>query len=242
MKKVAFITGSSRGIGNATALRLCRDGYAIVLHAKSPSTALSQTEKDIKKFGTLAGSFCFDISRSQEIETACDQIVAKVGHVDVLINNAATSDDALFTKMKTEQWEDVLQTNLSGPYFVTKKLLPSMIKHKFGRIVNISSIASYGAYGKANYAASKAGLIGLTKSLALEVSKNGVTVNAICPGFITSDLSSKIPLAYQKKILNQIASGRAGKPEEVANLISFLASNESSYITGAVIDINGGWQ
>lgn len=238
MRKIALITGSSRGIGKAIALRLCDEGFAIILHGKTPSNELKKTEREIKKRGKLERTVYFDVSIQSEVETACKTL----DRVDILVNNAAVSHDVTLAKMSIKQWDDVIKTNLYGPYFVTKCLLPQMIYRKSGRIINIASIAAYGAYGKANYAAAKAGLIGLTKSLALEVAKHTITVNAVCPGFITTGLSASIPKLYQKDILSHVASGRAGTPEEVANLVNFLASDQNSYLTGTAIDINGGWQ
>ena len=176
-----------------------------------------------------------------EVESACTSILKKIDTVDVLVNNAGIMRDKTFLKMSEEEWDEVIKTNLYGPFYVTKNFLPKMIEHKSGRIINIASIAARGAFGKTNYAASKAGLIGMTKSLALEVGKYNITVNAVCPGYVDANMSSSIPDKYKKQFLSQIALGRMGTPQEIASVVSYLAGRESSYITGAVIDINGGW-
>ena len=166
----------------------------------------------------------------------------KIKKIDVLVNNAGISKDRTFIKMTDEDWDDVIKTNLYGTYYVTKQILPNMKKNGYGRIINLSSIAGErGAFGKANYAASKAGIIGFTKSLALELGKYNITVNAVCPGYINTGLAASIPEKYRTQFLSQIAQSRIGEPNDVANLVTFLAGSESSYITGAVIDINGGW-
>lgn len=241
MKQTALITGSSRGIGRGIALYLAKKGYQIILHGSQKSETLSTTENELKKLNALALTMCFDISQKSTVEYAFDAIFKKIDVIDVLVNNAGIMKDRTFSKMSYEEWDDVIKTNLYGPFYVTQQVLPKMIQHKYGRIINVSSIAVRGAFGKTNYAAAKAGLIGMTKSLALEVAKKNITVNAICPGFIKTDMSSSIPISYQEKILSQVAMGKPGSPEEIASIVAYLASKESSYITGAVIDINGGW-
>ncbi len=241
MKKIAFATGSSRGIGRSIALRLAKDGFQVVLHGMSPSSSLTATEKELKKLKAHALTICFDVSKSDEVESSCKKILEKVKKIDVLVNSSGISRDKTLVKMSNEDWDVVLKTNLYGPFYITKELLPLMKKQGYGRIINISSVAVRGAFGKANYAASKAGLIGFTKSVALEVAKDNITVNAVCPGFIGTGMSAQIPEKYQEQILSRIAIGRSGKPEEVASLVAYLASSESSYITGAVFDVHGGW-
>lgn len=241
MKQIAFVTGSSRGIGKAIAFYLAKSGYQIVLHGSRKTNELLETEKELKKIGAHVMTIYFDISNEIAVEESCASIIKVTGGVDVLVNNAGIVKDRSFLKMSVQEWDDVIKTNLYGPFYVTKQLLPKMIKKSYGRIINLSSIAIRGAYGKTNYAASKAGLIGFTKSLALEVAKDNITVNAICPGFIKTDMSLSIPEKYQKQLLSQIALGRVGSGKEVAGIVGFLAGRESSYITGAVIDVNGGW-
>lgn len=241
MKKTALVTGSSRGIGKAIAFRLAKDGYRVVLHGSRESEVLKSTEKELKKTGASTITVCFDVSDAEAVKTACINLLKKIGAIDVLVNNAGIVRDKTFMKMSEKEWDDVVKTNLYGPFYVTKQLMPKMKEHGFGRIINLSSIAVRGAFGKTNYAAAKAGLIGLTRSLALEVAEDNITVNAICPGFINAGMSALIPDKYQKQLLSRVAMKRPGSPEEVASLVAFLASKESSYITGAVVDVNGGW-
>lgn len=242
MKRTALVTGSSRGIGKAIALRLAKAGYRIILHGSCISESLKAAEKELKKLGVLTMTTYFDVSNKPAVELGCSSILKKIDAVDVLVNNAGIVRDRTFIKMSQQEWDIVLKTNLYGSFYVTQQLLPGMVKRGFGRIINISSIAAQrGAYGKTNYAAAKAGLIGMTKSLAWEVGKYNITVNAICPGYIDTDMSAKIPIKYRKQFSYQIAMGRIGTPVEVASLVVYLASKDSSYITGAVIDVNGGW-
>lgn len=242
MRKIALITGSSRGIGKAIAIRLAKEGYKVILHGYHISRNLLATEKELEKLGYSTLTTYFDVSNRTSVESACASILRKVGTVDVLVNNAGITRDKMFIDISEQEWDEVFKTNLYGPFYVTKMILPKMIRRAFGRIINISSIAGLrGAYGKSNYVAAKAGLIGMTKSLAFEVAKYNITVNAVCPGYIKTEMTARIPNKYRKKFLSQIAMGREGTPEEVANLVGFLAGSESSYITGTVIDINGGW-
>lgn len=242
MKQTALVTGSSRGIGKAIALRLAQSGYQIILHGSHRSEALESTQKDLQRLGAWTMATHFDVSSKAAVESACASILEKVGTLDVLVNNAGIVRDRTFLKMSEQEWDDVLKTNLYGAFYVTQQLLPKMKERGFGRVINISSIVALkGNFGQTNYAAAKAGLIGMTKSLAREVAKYNITVNAVCPGLIQTEMTAKIPDEHMKQLLSNIALGRVGSPEEVAHLIAFLASNESSYITGAAIDINGGW-
>lgn len=241
MEQIGLITGSTRGIGKAIALRLARDNFKIILHGLHQSKELKTTEKELKKLNALAMTICFDVSKKEEVESACSSILKRVDVVDVLVNNAGIVRDKTFIKMSDEEWDEVIKTNLYGPFYVTQKLLPKMKSRAYGRIINISSIAARGAFGKANYASAKAGLIAMTNSLALEVAKYNITANTVCPGFIETNINSSIPEKYRGQMLSQVAMGRMGSPGEVASVVSFLAGKESSYITGAVIDVNGGW-
>lgn len=241
MKQTALVTGSSRGIGKAIILRLAQSNYKIILHGSYKSEALKATEKELKKLSALVLTTCFDVSNKAEVESACASILKEVDTVDVLVNNAGIVRDKTFIKMSEKEWDEVLKTNLYGPFYVTKQLLPKMKERAYGRIINMSSIAARGAYGKTNYAAAKAGLIGMTKSLAQEVAKYNITVNVVCPGFIETEINASIPDKYRKRLLSQVALGRMGTSQEVASMVAYLASRESSYITGAAIDINGGW-
>ncbi|MEK7458520.1 MAG: beta-ketoacyl-ACP reductase [Patescibacteria group bacterium] len=241
IKKVALITGSSRGIGKAIAIALAKSGHTVILHASHVSEALETTEHELKTLGAWASTMICNVSDRKDVESACAQILESVGTVDILVNNAGASNDKLFTKMSDQEFDAVIKTNLYGPFYVTHQFLPKMQEHTFGRIINMSSIAVKGAFGKTNYSAAKAGIIGLTKSLALEVGKYSITVNAVCPGYIDTEMSASIPKEYRNQFLTQIALGRIGSPEEVAHVVTFLASEQASYISGAVIDVNGGW-
>ena len=242
MKQIALITGSSRGIGKEIARELIQSGFQIVLHASKMSNELKDTEFELKKLDPKTSSVVFDVSDGAAIERACKDIFKSIGRVDVLINNAGIARDKTLVNMSDDDWDSVMKVNLYGPFFVTKNVLPGMIENNYGRIINISSIAAQrGAYGKTNYAAAKSGLIGFTKSLALETGRYNVTVNAICPGLIDTEMSRAIPEKYVQKAIEQISLRRVGRTEEIASLVSFLASEKSSYITGAVLDVNGGW-
>ena len=242
MKQIALITGSSRGIGKEIARELIQSGFQVVLHASKMSNELKDTEFELKKLDPKTSSVVFDVSDGAAVERACKDIFKSIGRVDVLINNAGIARDKTLVNMSDDDWDSVMKVNLYGPFFVTKNVLPGMIENNYGRIINISSIAAQrGAYGKTNYAAAKSGLIGFTKSLALETGRYNVTVNAICPGLIDTEMSRAIPEKYVQKAIEQISLRRVGRTEEIASLVSFLASEKSSYITGAVLDVNGGW-
>lgn len=242
MKQIALITGSSRGIGKEIARELIESGFQVVLHASKMSNELKDTELEFKKLDPKTRSVVFDVSDGPLVEKSCKDLLASIGRVDVLINNAGIARDKTLLNMSDEDWDSVIKINLYGPFFVTKNVLPAMIKNNYGRIINVSSIAAQrGAFGKTNYAAAKAGLIGFTKSLALETGKYNVTVNAICPGLIDTEMSRSIPEKYVQKAIEQIALKRVGRTEEIASLVAFVASEKSSYITGSVIDVNGGW-
>lgn len=242
MKQIALITGSSRGIGKEIARELIQSGFQIVLHASKMSNELKDTEFELKKLDPKTSSVVFDVSDGAAVERACKDIFKSIGRVDVLINNAGIARDKTLVNMSDDDWDSVMKVNLYGPFFVTKNVLPGMIENNYGRIINISSIAAQrGAYGKTNYAAAKSGLIGFTKSLALETGRYNVTVNAICPGLIDTEMSRAIPEKYVQKAVEQISLRRVGRTEEIASLVSFLSSEKSSYITGAVLDVNGGW-
>lgn len=240
-QKVALITGSSRGIGKAIAIVLAQSGQKIILHGSRASEALKNTEFELQTLGAYKSTLICDLSDGKEVKSACAQILKETETVDILVNNAGTTRDRLFSKMSNKEFDDVIKTNLYGQFYMIQQLLPKMQKQNFGRIINMSSIAVRGAFGKTNYSAAKAGVIGLTKSLALEVGKYNITVNAVCPGYIDTEMSASIPKIYREQFLKQIALGRIGSPEEVAGVVSFLASKQASYVSGAVIDVNGGW-
>lgn len=242
MTQIALITGSSRGIGKAIAIKLASQGYTIVLHGIKNSENLQITERELKLISKNVHSTFFDVTDPLEVDTKITEIIKYVGEISILVNNAGITKDKTLIKMSDQQWDQVIKTNLYGPFFITKKILPLMQKNTYGRIINIASaIALKGNFGQTNYAASKAGLIGMTKSLAQEVAKYDITVNAVCPGLVDTDMTRIIPDQHLAKLLEKVSLRRKGSGEEIAELVSFLASSNSSYITGAAIDINGGW-
>lgn len=238
--KYALITGASRGLGKAIALRLAKDGFAVIINYQSNREAAEDTLKQIQEAGGTGELLPFDVSDSQAIETALESWSASHpdDYISVLVNNAGIRQDNLMVFMQEEQWSKVLDTTLNGFFYITRRLLKDMMTHRNGRIINMASLSGLkGLPGQTNYSAAKAALIGATKALAQEVAARKVTVNAIAPGFIATDMTKELDEAELKKL---IPLGRFGKPEEVAALASFLASDESAYITGQVISINGG--
>ncbi len=240
-RRVALVTGSSRGLGKATALELGRRGYAVAVHYASSEGPANEVAAAIREAGGEAAVFGADVSDPE----ACADLVARVteelGSLDVLVNNAGITRDGLVLRMKADDWDAVLDTNLGGPFHLAKAALRGMMRAKFGRIINISSVvALIGTPGQANYVAAKSGLIGLTKSLAREYAGKNVTVNAIAPGFIESDMTAELPEAQQEAYLGQIPLGRFGQGEDVAAAVAFLASDEAGYITGQTLAVDGG--
>lgn len=238
--KYALVTGASRGLGKAIAIRLAKDGFAVVINYQSNREAAEDTLKQVQEGGGMGELLPFDVSDPKAIETALEswQNAHPEEYISVLVNNAGIRQDNLMVFMQEEQWSRVLDTTLNGFFYITRRLLKDMMTHRNGRIINMASLSGLkGLPGQANYSAAKAALIGATKALAQEVAARKVTVNAIAPGFIASDMTKELNEAELKKL---IPLGRFGKPEEVAALTSFLASDESAYITGQVISINGG--
>ncbi|MBI5620874.1 3-oxoacyl-ACP reductase FabG [Candidatus Gottesmanbacteria bacterium] len=239
---IVFITGSSRGIGRAIALGFAARGYTVIVHASRQSSEALQALGRVKRLSSKSTAVYFDITDPQAVEQGCADILKRFGSVDILVNNAGIVRNVLFTKMTTEDWDIVMKTNVYGAFYVTKQLLPAMIAVGWGRILFLSSISGVrGDYGQTNYATSKAALIGLTKSLAKEVAKHGITVNAILPGLVDTEILRDVPTAYMEAMIKQIPLGRKAKPEEIASLALYLASTEAGYITGAAIPVNGGW-
>lgn len=238
--KYALITGASRGLGKAIAIRLAKDGFAVVINYQSNREAAEDTLKQVQEAGGTGELLPFDVSDPKAIEAALEswQDTHPEEYISVLVNNAGIRQDNLMIFMQEEQWSRVLDTTLNGFFYITRRLLKDMMTHRNGRIINMASLSGLkGLPGQTNYSAAKAALIGATKALAQEVAARKVTVNAIAPGFIASDMTKELDEAELKKL---IPLGRFGKPEEVAALTSFLASDESAYITGQVISINGG--
>ena len=238
--KYALITGASRGLGKAIAIRLAKDGFAVIINYQSNREAAEDTLKQVQEAGGTGELLPFNVADPQAIESALDTwSAAHPGdYISVLVNNAGIRQDNLLVFMQEEQWSQVLDTTLNGFFYITRRLLKDMMTHRNGRIINMASLSGLkGLPGQTNYSAAKAALIGATKALAQEVAARKVTVNAIAPGFIASDMTKDLDEAELKKL---IPLGRFGRPEEVAALTSFLASDESAYITGQVISINGG--
>ena len=238
--KYALITGASRGLGKAIAIRLAKDGFAVVINYQSNKEAAEDTLKQVQEAGGVGELLPFDVSDPQAIENALEswQNIHPDEYISVLVNNAGIRQDNLMIFMQDEQWNRVLDTTLNGFFYITRRLLKDMMTHRSGRIINMASLSGLkGMPGQANYSAAKAALIGATKALAQEVAARKVTVNAIAPGFISTDMTKELNEAELKKL---VPLGRFGKPEEVAALTAFLASDEAGYITGQVISINGG--
>ncbi len=238
--KVAMVTGASRGIGKACALALAEAGADLVIGSRNLEP-LQAVAKEIEVLGRRALAVGLDVSSAESVKAAVARALEGFGQIDVLVNNAAITKDNLLLRMKPEDWEIVLKTNLDGAYHCIRAVLPGMIRQRYGRIINITSVvAQSGNPGQANYIASKAGLIGLTKAVAAEVASRNITVNAVAPGFIATSMTEKLPEEIQKKILSLVPLARMGTDREVAYGVRFLASEEAAYITGHVLNINGG--
>jgi 3-oxoacyl-[acyl-carrier protein] reductase len=238
--RVAFVTGSSRGIGRAIALTLCREGFYIVV--ASPEVENNElVAGEIRAAGGEAMTLNLDISSQESVKEGFAQVLAAKERVDVLINNAGITRDGLAMRMKPADWDLVLKINLTGAFFACQQALPGMMKNRWGRIVNMASVVGQaGSPGQANYVASKAALIGLTKALAQEMGSRGITVNAVAPGYIETDMTKVLPEAVKQKFLASIPLRRAGTIADVAAAVKFLVSDDASYITGHVLAVNGG--
>ena len=238
--KVAIVTGASRGIGEAIARKFCQAGASVMLCSRSAESVAAIAES-LSSNGGDAKSTQADISNKADVEALVDLTLQEFTRVDILVNNAGITRDTLFMRMKDEDWDAVIQTNLTGTTYCMRAVTRPMMRQRSGRIINISSVIGIvGNAGQANYAASKAGMIGLTKSVAKEVGSRGITVNAITPGFITTDMTEKISETDQQKMLEMIPAGSFGTPEDVAETALFLASDAARYITGQAIQVDGG--
>lgn len=239
--KTAIVTGSSRGLGKAIAWKLGNMGANIVLNGSLASTSLDATAEEFKAAGINVVVAKGDVKNPEDVENMVKTAMDAFGRIDILVNNAGITRDTLMLKMSEKDWDDVLNTNLKSAYLCTKAVSKIMLKQKSGKIINITSIAGIiGNAGQANYAASKAGLIGFTKSIAKEFAAKGIYCNAVAPGIIKTDMTDVLPDKVKEMYLNNIPLKRFGTPEEVANVVGFLASDDSNYITGQVINIDGG--
>ncbi|GAB4289654.1 MAG: 3-oxoacyl-ACP reductase FabG [Methylophaga sp.] len=238
--KVALVTGATRGIGRAIALSLGKQGATVV------GTATSETGSEtisgfLKEAGIKGKGVVLDVTDNAAIESVVSAIEAELGAPDILVNNAGITRDNLLMRMKDEEWDDIINTNLTPVFKLSKRCLRAMTKARWGRIITITSVVGVmGNAGQANYAAAKAGVIGFSKSLAREVGARGITVNAVAPGFIDTDMTSGLPEAHKSALLEQVPVKRLGEPEEIAAAVSFLASPDAAYITGETLHVNGG--
>ncbi len=238
---VVLITGASRGIGKAIALRLARDGARIGINFRSNASAAEATAEDVSRLGGEPLLLPGDVSVPVSVASTFETLLGHWGRVDVLINNAGIVRDTLVLRMSDDDWDAVIQTNLRSAFLCTRAALRTMLRQRSGRIVNVASISGIrGNAGQSNYAASKAALVGLTKSVAREVASRGITVNAVAPGLIETDITTNMPEKARDALVGQIPLGRMGTTDEVADVVSFLASDQASYITGQVIVVDGG--
>jgi 3-oxoacyl-[acyl-carrier protein] reductase len=236
--KVAVVTGAGRGIGKAIALKLASEGAAVACCGRT----LANVESTVKEItGGKAIAYAVDVADGAQVMATCERVLADFGRVDILVNNAGVTRDGLLMRMSEADWDTVLDTNLKGAFHFTKALTRAMLKQRSGRIINISSISGLtGNAGQSNYAASKAGLIGFTKSIARELASRGITANAVAPGFIVTDMTQVLSAEMQEQLKQRIALGRLGAAEDIANAVLYLASDLASYVTGQVLTVDGG--
>jgi 3-oxoacyl-[acyl-carrier protein] reductase len=238
--KVALVTGASQGIGRDTALALAEAGAKVAVAARNEER-LSGLVREIEAAGGAALALRMDVSNGEEVKAGFKRVLEKFGRLDILVNNAAITRDGLAMRMKADDWEAVLKTNLTGAHLCIQQALATMMRARAGRIINVSSVvAQSGNAGQANYVAAKAGLIGLTKAIAVEIASRNVTVNAIAPGFIETPMTDVLPDKVKEDLKTRIPLGRMGSAREIASAIVFLASDEAGYITGHVLNVNGG--
>ena len=234
------MTGASQGIGRACALELARGGATVALAARNEAK-LAEAVAEIEGAGGQAAAFALDVASEESIKAGAKAILARFGKVEILVNNAGITRDGLMMAMKRADWDEVLGTNLTGSFLLTQALLRPMLKNRWGRVIYLSSVVGRtGQAGQVNYAASKAGLIGLTRAMAREVASRGITVNAVAPGYVETPMTTVLDDALRTRMLAEIPLGRAGTDAEIAQCVAFLASDAAAYITGHVLDVNGG--
>lgn len=239
--KVALVTGASRGIGRAIAIELAKAGALVAINYAGNAAAAQEVQKVITDMGGKAIVIQADVSNEEAATKLVDTTIEQLGGLDILVNNAGITRDNLFIRMKEEDWNAVINTNLNGVFNCTKVAAKYMMKKRTGRIINMSSVVGItGNFGQTNYAAAKAGVIGFTKSLAREMATRGITVNAVAPGFIATDMTAAMPEKAKTSVLTSIPLGKMGQPEDIANAVLFLASDKASYITGQVVNVDGG--
>lgn len=239
--KVAIVTGASGGLGRAIALALAQEGAAVAVHYRKNREAAGEVVRAIERQGGSARSIQADVGVAEDAQRLVQETVEALGGVHILVNNAGITRDTLVLRMKEEDWQTVINTNLTGAFYCSKAVLREFLRQRSGRIINITSVAGQiGTAGQANYAAAKAGLIGMTRAIAREVASRGITVNAVAPGFIDAGITQQLPPEVARGYIEQVPLGRAGKPDEVAAAVVFLASDDAAYITGHVLNVDGG--
>ncbi|WP_050614745.1 3-oxoacyl-[acyl-carrier-protein] reductase [Bacillus testis] len=239
--KVAVVTGASRGIGRAIAIELASQGAKVVINYAGNEEKALEVLKEVKALGSEGLAIRSNVADANEVASMMKTVIEEFGRIDILVNNAGVTRDNLLMRMKEEEWDTVINTNLKGVFLCTKSVTRTMMKQRQGRIINVASVVGIcGNPGQANYVAAKAGVIGLTKSTAKELAARGITVNAVAPGFISTDMTEQLPAEVRDAMLSQIPLARFGEPEDIAKVVAFLASDDSAYMTGQTLSIDGG--